>query len=74
MDTTKKPFIREKEMLADITGYSKRTIEAVFSGERDESDAGRVILKAWEDLSTIQEATQQAAIEILKKKHHRDQN
>ncbi len=74
MDTTKKPFIREKEMLADITGYSKRTIEAVFDGTRDGSDSGKVILRAWEELSTIQDATQQVAVELLKKKYHRDQN
>lgn len=74
MEVTKNPFIAEKEMLVKITGYSMHAVDAVFKGRREDTEAGIVIRKAWAELSTIRDATQQVAVELLKKKYHRDQN
>lgn len=64
-------FIVDKEMLAEITGYSIPTITAAFNGTREGTDATRTIKKAWNELKTYQKITTHSAVEILKSKYHR---
>jgi hypothetical protein len=71
METTEKPFIAEKEMLMQITGYGLGTINAAFNGTREGTDATRTIRKAWAELQSIRKVTMDTAVQSLRAKYRR---
>ncbi|MDJ1494193.1 hypothetical protein QNI19_14715 [Cytophagaceae bacterium DM2B3-1] len=70
-ETQEKVYMSEKQMISDITGYAIGTINACLHGDRQDSDAARVIRKVLDEMRTYQKITMHTLVEILKGKYGR---